>query len=51
MQPLHAGFDMGAIDPATIEANRGRIPELAAVAPELMPRLTELAAELGLASQ
>lgn len=51
VQPLHAGFDMGAIDPATIEANRGRIPELAAVAPELMPRLTELAAELGLASQ
>ncbi|OHU92455.1 TIGR03620 family F420-dependent LLM class oxidoreductase [Mycobacterium talmoniae] len=51
IQPLHPGFDMGAIDPATIEANHGRIPELAAVAPTLMPGLTELATTLGLTPQ
>lgn len=51
VQPLHPGFDMGAINPATIEANHGRIPELAAVAPTLMPGLTELAAALELTPQ
>ncbi|WP_224153390.1 TIGR03620 family F420-dependent LLM class oxidoreductase [Mycobacterium avium] len=50
IQPLHPGFDMGAIDPATIEANHGRIPELAAVAPALIPGLTELATALGLSA-
>ncbi|MDO3299172.1 TIGR03620 family F420-dependent LLM class oxidoreductase [Mycobacteroides abscessus subsp. massiliense] len=48
VQPLHPEFDMGAINPATIEANQGRIPELAAIAPALIPGLTELATELGL---
>ncbi|GAS91353.1 TIGR03620 family F420-dependent LLM class oxidoreductase [Mycolicibacterium brisbanense] len=48
IQPLHADFDMGAIDPATIEANHGRIPELAAVAPALIAGLAELATALEL---